>query len=62
MSTTTSIPDDHDESPLNCPDCGSTDTYEDRYHRLHCIDCGEINDAYLLRYHRRQPKDLHDAE
>lgn len=39
-----------DRESLDCPSCGSSDTYEDHTHALHCFDCGEIDDAYMIRY------------
>lgn len=38
---------------LVCPECGSENTEEHDYphdNALHCLDCGTINDAYVLRH------------
>lgn len=42
--------DETDRDDLECPDCGSSDTHEDGDHRLHCFNCGEINDAFSIRF------------
>jgi transcription initiation factor TFIIIB Brf1 subunit/transcription initiation factor TFIIB len=39
----------HADSTPSCPDCHSQNTYEDDDFRLHCLDCGEVNDAYIQR-------------
>lgn len=41
---------------LECPDCGSEDTYRDSDHRLHCFSCGQINDAFVLQWDGMEPE------
>lgn len=38
------------KTETTCPDCGSDETREDNDYGLHCLDCGEINDAYSRRF------------